>query len=373
MAMAISCKEDNNSLNPVKPEEGKIAELSSDIMNFLVEEGFSTDRIRFDGNTIYLEGDISLSLEGATNWMTGSNETSGKVNQRKHSFILNNSAATYITVGFHATFAANAEWLQAARDAMAYLNNVPGTTIQFFETTTNPEILVSFDNNIDPLAVGALPTSSTSAGPYVKVNLNRVNGLAPTAAAYNIPMQDVRQSIMVHEFGHTLGFRHTNSTDGTFITCSPTNDAYSIMKDNLNLTDGSFRKTFTRGDILSTQILYPDVNKIIYYPSGNISFGQLLNVHWHSNLIADTYVRLKIWQIIQDVEHEELEVTVPNNGSYAFPIGPMIQTFDYVNVTQPDRDTELDFCCFRIEMTRIPSGEVIDATTNFTAHFSEYL
>src|SRR5688500_9626325 len=127
LTMAFSCNEERLTVS-------KYEDLRADHIGCLEAEGFSTNGMDFVRDIITLEYDMLISLADATRWMNEVSE-SGKLNQRKHTYTLDEATVTTIKVKFSPTFAADADWVNAAHEAMTYLNNVPGVSAHFTEVS----------------------------------------------------------------------------------------------------------------------------------------------------------------------------------------------------------------------------------------------
>jgi hypothetical protein len=98
---------------------------------------------------------------------------------------------------------------QATRDAMAHWNSLGGFNLRLVETTNSSvaEITVStYSVSNSTFAVASWPRSTGRAGPTLKINLGYRTITTPTG----MPTYSSQVYNMVHEFGHTIGLRHSN-------------------------------------------------------------------------------------------------------------------------------------------------------------------
>lgn len=100
--------------------------------------------------------------------------------------------------------------------------------------------------------------SQGQAGRYISINDDD---------KYNAYPINLIRGVMMHEFGHTLGFRHTDSHTGSHIPATPAYDSGSVMNASANYE-------FTNGDLKSIYM---------YYPSGRLRVPVITS----SSLLAD--------------------------------------------------------------------------------------
>lgn len=146
-------------------------------------------------------------------------------------------------------------WAQATINAINEWNNLPNNRVNFFITDRNCDIrawdgiqvYLYSESNTNTIAIANLPVNGYP-GYQIRINTN--------STTYNSTNQNALTRTMVHEFGHTIGYRHTNETNGCFIPGSATVDGNSIMNSVLNpLLFG-----FSDSDIDAHNILYPNAN-----------------------------------------------------------------------------------------------------------------
>ncbi len=183
---------------------------------------------------------------------------------------------------------AHTAWQTAAREAMGHWNSIPGSYVRMVEVTSGGDISVSpvCFNGISYVAVAAHP-SGGNPGSYINVI---------SCPGFNFSNSQ-RVWIMAHEFGHTLGLRHTNwqslgepASDGgaVHIPGTPTgNDPGSVM--NVNLTAYTSWAGFSAADQQAVRTLYP-----LPWPTGlgsSNSSGKVV-VSW-SPVIGASYYQVQ--------------------------------------------------------------------------------
>ena len=173
--------------------------------------GFRPDMIVDRGSFVLVEGDIAISKDRLLN----REAAQGPVPRLQWTTDLLNGRAAYTYVNL-ALLGSVPEWATATRQAMAEWSALPAQEIRYQEGNPGPWVAritvrtYSEPCPVDPLqactlAFASWPTGN-DPGPTIDINLgfNRGNGPGgqPTAGA--------KLNTMVHELGHTNGFRHTN-------------------------------------------------------------------------------------------------------------------------------------------------------------------
>lgn len=143
-------------------------------------------------------------------------------------------------------------WKSAVRGAMTEWNNFQGK-IKFYETTNSSStagiglITIKYLNfgSASATARAPLPGSSGKPGSYIEINSN-------SGAVSQSKLRTI-----VHEFGHTINFHHTDGTSGTLITtvfssCNTGTNPTSVMNGTSQLWGG-----FTDCDGAAFVAMYP--------------------------------------------------------------------------------------------------------------------
>ncbi len=203
VTILTSCKKD--------AKENGTNEISADVLSQIHNLGFSTDGVRQENGRYLVEGDILLSANdlasspSSPNMMVANEEqyrTFNLVSPTKHPVIeiaLNNSSASHQTV------------FSAALDEAIRRYTAEGLTIRFQRATSGADIsVVAFYEASNTLGSAGFPTST--GDPYNEVRMNTYHYSTSTSAA-NI---NYIATIIAHEIGHCIGFRHTDYKNRTY-------------------------------------------------------------------------------------------------------------------------------------------------------------
>jgi hypothetical protein len=246
----ISCRKENqvSKVSPTQTED--IAALKS----FLSEAtGTKIDKVIFDDTKkeFVIDGDMMMSLKSASEHYakaaaTSSENPGGKTTQRRYTFLMNSTAARSVTI--YADGSVPGAW-QTAIDQS--INNWNSTDCLFKLSRTGSSSGASIifsvytDAGTNVVAYSYLPNGSGNSGNGVSINLN-ANGLSAGQ----------KQFAITHELGHSLGFLHTDQTDGILIPETPdASDPKSIMNSYVLEWAG-----YTYYDVLSYGIIYPNAD-----------------------------------------------------------------------------------------------------------------
>ncbi|WP_207515279.1 M57 family metalloprotease [Longitalea luteola] len=228
------------SKKSVNTEEPAYQENTEEIISYLASQGFDKQQIVFENDRVIVEKDIILSFpelqQRIADWKTAATE------QRRHTYIVSNSYNSNITIYIDPAVPSN--WRTAIQGAVNNWNAVPssrlGMSIVSSQSGAHCRVFMGYEA-ANWIARAYLPSSSGRPGVSVEINSN-YNSLAASQKLFAI----------THEFGHTIGFHHTNQTSGIHIPGTPTSDPNSVMNSFVLPWNG-----FTSADVLATQILYP--------------------------------------------------------------------------------------------------------------------
>jgi hypothetical protein len=203
----IACDNSNtNSSQEVSNVDKALAVLS--------KRGFDTkghkiytQKIGEEKTYIVIEDDHMFSIEDLVN-----PKSDTRLKQYRTNNLLSSTQVQNIKVaiyqGSSTSYAVPSNWVSKTRENFTNWNNISGTKVNFSEVSYSSgsyDILVYVDDlgNGGTIARSTFPESNGDAGATVVINRNMLNSLSSSQIEFT----------MTHEFGHSLGFRHTNWFD----------------------------------------------------------------------------------------------------------------------------------------------------------------
>lgn len=242
MLVISSC----SSEEEIKNQEDAPKQSNKEIIAHLVEKrGFKESAIVVEEDLFVVEGDICFERKQVEEEIKALSQKKMKkeVAQRHRRSRYLVTQVTNIPVFFESNVPSS--WKVAIREAMSEWNNLQGD-ISFHEVGNclNGEcITVSFVYYASPNSPARAWTPNYYGYPGSKLQIN--------SGYYNISSQKKKQ-IAVHELGHTIGFKHTDTFDGQPIYTACTSDPVSVM----NAYAVRDWTGFTMCDILAFNALY---------------------------------------------------------------------------------------------------------------------
>ena len=193
--LAISCKRES-----IAPQ----SDVSQTVLNQIAAQGFSTDHVKKVSNGYLVEGDIILTSENLTQTSSSPNLLIANEEQYRTTNLVKNLPRTItVSVTNLPTVYSN-----ATDAAIARYNALPGTTITFQRVPSNGNInIVGFNEGPSGgyITLGSSGFPTSDGNPYNQIQLNT------NAQAYGTnPDQGYVTSVIQHEMGHCIGFRHTD-------------------------------------------------------------------------------------------------------------------------------------------------------------------
>ncbi len=240
-------------------EDDDIETIDQSIVDEIASLGFNVQEIRKIPEGYLVEGDIILTAEYLKGVRGNNHEL--VVGESEHYTTYNLVTGLPRTITIRVNSSLPARYFEATDSAIARFNAL-GLDIDFARVTTGGDILINGVISLVYLAAAGFPSSS--GDPYHTVNVNRL-----FLDSYNI---NTLVSIIAHEVGHTIGFRHTDYMDrsyscgGSFydegeadvgavhIPGTPTTaSADSWM---LSCISNGVNRPFTAADIIALQYIY---------------------------------------------------------------------------------------------------------------------
>ncbi|MBA2746788.1 MAG: hypothetical protein H0U44_11230 [Flavisolibacter sp.] len=248
--------------------EEKITALSSFIA---MSTGVKDAKITYDrqAKTFAVDKDGRISLADAelrfNNYQPGGTQANG-TQQRSYMYTLTRTSASLINI--YVEPSVPADWVAAIDQSISNWNStislvtmkrVTATTTTTTtggkgkkntgSTTTTTTTLPSYhikvtsyyDASTSTVAWAYLPSFSGNVGPEVSINTK-----------YNYLNAAYKTFTMTHEFGHSIGFTHTDGSYGNLVPGTPEVDPNSVMNSFILPW-----QAFTNFDILAVRTLYP--------------------------------------------------------------------------------------------------------------------
>ncbi|MEO9510525.1 MAG: M57 family metalloprotease [Flavobacteriaceae bacterium] len=284
----FSCSNQNEGTGTFPNPDDEISNIDPSIQNAIIPDSlqylkdylindlkFKKDNIAFEDNEFILENDMTISIEGLIRIIEFNKENnidptahyaSSGCSTFSPSPVRDNfcpgrncshdDEIYYISVDINGSVPQ--AWRQATINAMNNWNNLQNNRMNFILEDRNCDIRAW-----DGIEVYLYSTSSTStlASAALPVQVPgyriRINTNSSSYSTNDIPYFT---RIMMHEFGHTLGYKHTDQTNGCFINGSPTTDNASVMNSTTSPSSSYIGLGFSNGDITAHDLLYPSAD-----------------------------------------------------------------------------------------------------------------
>lgn len=353
-------------------------------IDFLNDIGITNTTVILKQDELTIDGDMVVSYADIQRELKQSSDPTSKqrATNSSYSSVFNNSILYYIDP--NAGIPNN--WQLAFREATQEWEDLIGTDIRFTETFNRNSArlkLTSFNeapvDGAGIIATGNLPTNRNSIGNTISVNIN--------ALILNFSTnQNQRQSTMMHEIGHTVGFQHTNGDTfdadttnerlgflGSLVRCTDNNDVQSIMSRTNQRVAGQTipgrdrdNPIFTDRDRIAILGLFRSTNPIITQVNGtkNVNQEGRLLVRWDRTRITSSQVRVTIFDKL--FTNSALTYLTNNDG-----YDDSRRAIDLRNSGIPgyiNRDNYY-FGCLNVQIQNATTGEIMDITEAITFQF----
>jgi hypothetical protein len=262
------------------------AEKPEDVRAMVEAMGLRGDMVQDFGSYVVVEGDIRIDKSQLRAGTRPTGDPHGPRYQYHTTNLVSSPKVHQIVVDVSGLAGVTA-WQTAARDAMTQWNAISGSYVKMVEGSPAD---ITFGTACTSSSIAAYASFPSGGNPGSTVTVN-------TCFGYTLN-DSQRLRNMVHELGHTLGFRHSNytqqgetaGTDGAIlISGTPTsgNDANSVMNGGTALNSWIGFSTY---DQTAVRALYwlPAVGSLSVTDSGGYPL-----VSWTGALDATSYtVRL---------------------------------------------------------------------------------
>lgn len=245
--------------------------------------GFSSENVQMlDENTILIENDLILEKDMILNPEKHGFHVHSDIEDRQYAAgtgVL--SAANYGNITYWIDPAVPANWVTAINEATTDWNAIASCNVNFTQVLNAPNagdncVVFTTHSTANPVALSRAPAACFAIpGATFARGMFPIGGLVGSAVIINLasnttPNADGRRTIMRHEIGHTLGYRHADAvanSEGnvacggvnvgapTLICGTPSAESTSIM---WSTTTGTVLVPFTNNDLRAARLLYPD-------------------------------------------------------------------------------------------------------------------
>lgn len=197
-SLLFACTKSNETKTEVKADD-----ISADVTKSIAQLGFSTDNVRKIGDNYLVEGDILLTKENLAETSTSPTLRIAETEQYRTTNLVKNLPRTVtVSVSNLPTVYANA----AAAAVSRY--NALNLTLKFQIVSSGGQIqIVGFNQGPSGgyITLGSSGFPTSSGNPYSQIQMNT------NSAAYGTnPNLGYLTSVIQHEMGHCIGFRHTD-------------------------------------------------------------------------------------------------------------------------------------------------------------------
>ena len=197
LTLLSSCKKDAKEL--------ATEEVPMDVLSQIEGLGFSTDGVQKTMGGYLVEGDILLSPNDLTARPLSANMIIANEEQYRTFNTVNVTNHPVIKIALNNSSAQHQDVFSAALDEAIGRFNAENLDITFQRVTTAPDItVVAYYQVSSTLGSAGFPTATGDPYHEVKMNTYHYNtGVTTTNTNYIA-------TIMSHEFGHCIGYRHTD-------------------------------------------------------------------------------------------------------------------------------------------------------------------
>lgn len=195
--LSVSCKRENLTTKN---------DISQDVLQKITAQGFSTENVRKVDNGYLVEGDIVLTEQNLNAQSASPTLMIAKNEQYRTTNLVKNLPRT-ITVSVSGTLTGLAVWSNATNAFIARYNAL-GLRFTLQRVSSGGRVdIVGFNEAASggyiTLGSSGFPDAAGNPYPQIKMNTN-------VQAYGSNPNQGYITSVLQHELGHCIGFRHTD-------------------------------------------------------------------------------------------------------------------------------------------------------------------
>jgi hypothetical protein len=197
-------------------------EVSPETLAQIKAKGFSTDNVQKVEGGYLVEGDILLSGSELADDPTSPNMVIAQEEQYRTFNLVNPSTYPTIRVALSNSSSSHQAAFSAALDEAIRRYNAEGLRIRFQRVTSSPHITVKAYYQVSN-TLGSAGFPSSSGAPYSTIQMNTYHYSTSTSST-NV---NYIGTIMAHEMGHCIGFRHTDYMNRAYSCGSGGNEGQS--------------------------------------------------------------------------------------------------------------------------------------------------
>ena len=186
-------------------------EVSEATLAQIKSMGFSASNVQKVDGGYLVEGDIILSAAELSAQPTSPNMVIAQEEQYRTFNTVSASKYPTIKVALSSNSSSHQAAFSAALDEAIKRYNALGLTIRFQRVTSRPDITVNAYYQVSN-TLGSAGFPNKSGAPYSKIQMNTYHYSTSTGST-NV---NYIATVMAHEMGHCVGFRHTDYMNRTY-------------------------------------------------------------------------------------------------------------------------------------------------------------
>jgi hypothetical protein len=203
-------------------QESAQEEVSPEIVAQIKAKGFSTDNLQKVEGGYLVEGDILLTSSELASDPSSPNMIIAQEEQYRTFNLVNPSTYPTIKVALSNSSSSHQAAFSAALDEAIRRYNAEGLRIKFQRVTSGQNITVQAYYQVSN-TLGSAGFPSSSGAPYNNIQMNTYHYSTGTGST-NV---NYIATIMAHEMGHCIGFRHTDYMNRAYSCGSGGNEGQS--------------------------------------------------------------------------------------------------------------------------------------------------